>query len=112
MIKLVSYHTWHKVAYGHESAVRCAFVKTGRKWLQVVAMDATANGGLRVWRVPLSHEGRMKPLLKNGKPYPVARALTSFRRIGKSHGISKGASKLLREVARENKIKKDNAKTP
>lgn len=112
MIRLVRYHTWHKVAYGYESAVRCAFVKEGRKWLQVVALDATVNGGVRVWRVAKSEEAHMIPLMRKGKPYPVKRALKGFRRMAKSHGISKGAINLLREAARENKATKNNAETP
>jgi len=99
MIELVTYHTFRKVRNGYESAVRCAFVKRGRKWLQVLCIDATTSGGLKLWKVPLSDEQYMKPLLRKGKPYPVSRALKSFRKMGKTHGISKGAKKLLKEVA-------------
>ena len=99
MIDLVSYHTLHKVRNGHESAVRCAFIKRGTKWAQVLCIDATSSGGMKLWKVPLSDEQYMRPLLHKGKPYPVARALRAFRAMGKSHGISKGAKKLLKEVA-------------
>lgn len=99
MIALVRYHTFRRVRNGFESAVRCAFVKRGRKWMHVLCIDATTTGGLKLWKVPLSDEKYMWPLRRKGKPYPVSRALKSFRAMGKSHGISKGAKKLLREVA-------------
>ncbi len=112
MIKLVSYHTWKKVAFGYESAIRCAFVKPGTKWMQVVAIDASARGGLRKWRVPMSDQRFMTPLTRKGKPYPIQRALKIFRHMAKTHGISPGAAKLLREAAREDKTTKEAAKTP
>jgi hypothetical protein len=100
MISLVRYHTWHKVRGGYESAIRCAFVRTGgSKWLQVVALDATTSGGLKLWKVPLADTKYMQPLLLKGKPYPISRALKTFRSIAKTHGITKGAKKLLKEVA-------------
>jgi hypothetical protein len=99
MIELVSYHTFRKVRNGYESAVRCAFIKRGTKWAQVLCIDATSSGGLKLWKVPLSDDQYMRPLLRKGKPYPVARAIKSFRKMGKTHGISKGAKKLLKEVA-------------
>lgn len=102
-IELMRYHTWQKVRNGYNSAMRVAFVKPGRKWMKVVALDATAEGGLRVWRVRVSERQYMKPLLRKGKPYNVARALRTFRNMGATHGITKGAKKLLAEVSRENK---------
>ena len=99
MIELVQYHTLHKVRNGFESAVRCAFIKRGTKWMHVLCIDATASGGLKLWKVPLTDEQYMRPLLLKGKPYPVKRAIKSFRSMGKTHGISKGAKKLLKEVA-------------
>jgi len=101
MIELVSYHTWKKVRNGFESCVRCAFVKRGNKWAQVLCIDATASGGMKLWKVPLTDEQYMRPLLRKGKPYPVSRALKTFRAMGKTHGISKGAKKLLKEVAQQ-----------
>ena len=100
MIELVQYRTWHKVRGGFESAVRSALVRTGgSKWLQVVAIDATTSGGLKLWKVPLADTKHMQPLLLKGKPYPMARALKTFRKMGKTHGISKGAKKLLKEAS-------------
>lgn len=101
MIELVRYHTWHKVRNGFESAVRVALVKKGNKWLHVLAIDATTSGGMKLWKVPLADAGHMQPLLLKGKPYPMSRALKSFRRISNTHGISKGAMKILREAGKQ-----------
>ena len=98
MIELVRYHTWKRVRDGHESCVRSAFIKRGRKWMQVLCIDATASGGMKLWKVPLSDEKYMRPLLRKGKPYPFKRAIRIMRGIGKTHGISKGAKKLLKEA--------------
>ena len=108
MIKLVRYHTWHKNKVGYESAVRCALVKTGgTKWLHVLAIDATTSGGLKLWKVPLTEDRYMQPLLHKGKPYPMARALKVFRKFAKEHGLTNGAKKLLREAGREHKANKE-----
>lgn len=101
MIKLVTYHTWQSVRGGRSSGFRTALVKKGNKWMQVVAMDATPDGGLKVWKVPVADEQFMKPLLRNGKPYPMARALKRFRSLGATHGITKAAKKILKEAAHE-----------
>ena len=101
MIQLVLYQTWHKGRTGFESAFRVALVKTGRKWLHVLTIDATASGGLKLWKVPLSDVKYMQPLLLKGKPYPMSRALKSFRKMGNSHGISGGAKKLIREASKQ-----------
>ena len=99
MIELVQYHYMHKVRGGYESGIRSAFIKRGTKWMQVLCIDATASGGMKLWKVPLTDEQYMRPLLRKGKPYPVKRAIKIFRDFGKTHGISKGAKKLLKEVA-------------
>ena len=104
MIELVQYHTWVKVRGGYESAIRVALVKHGgRKWLQVVAIDANKGGGLKVWKAPLTDTKYMKPLMRGRKPYPIPRALKTFRKLAKTHGASKGAKKLLKEASRESK---------
>lgn len=108
-IRLVQYHTWQKVRGGNTSSVRCALVKRGRKWLQVIAMDASPDGGVKVWKVPMSDERFMKPLMHKGKPYPMKRALRIFRSMARTHGITKGAKKLLKEASREQKTRKDTA---
>lgn len=107
MITLVQYHTWQTVRGGHNSSFRSALIKEGTKWLQVIAIDATPDGGLKVWKVPKSDLKYMTPLLRNGKPYPMSRALKVFRSIAATHGISNGAKKLLKEASRENKANKN-----
>jgi len=94
MIKLMRYHQQKPAA----SSKRSVLVKEGRKWLQVVAMDATKTGGMTVWRVPRDDLRYMEPLLRKGKPYPMSRALTVFRRFAKSHGATKAAMKIIREA--------------
>ena len=107
MIELVQYQTWHRVRGGFESARRVALVKKGgSKWLHVLAIDATASGGLKLWKVPLTDVEYMQPLMLKGKPYPMARALKTFRSMGNTHGISKGAKKLIKEAGREHKENK------
>ena len=108
MIRLVHYHTWQKVRGGHNSSFRTALVKTrGKKWLQVVALDASQDGGLRVWKVPVSDERYMTPLLFRGKPYPMTRALKTFRSLAATHGCSKAAKKFLKEARNEIKANKN-----
>ncbi len=114
MIELVSYHTMQPVAGQpgrYQSAVRVAFVKTGTKWLQVLAIDSSARGGMRVWKVAMSEEQYMKPITigKNKRPYPISRALKHFKHCAKAQGITKAGKKLLKEVARENKTAKESA---
>ena len=92
MIELVSYRT--------DEGLRTAFVKHGTKWTQVLAMDAGVRSGLVIHKVPKTEQKYMFPVLRKGKPYPHKRALTCFRRFGKSHGMSKGAKKLLREATK------------
>jgi len=41
------------------------------------------------------------PLLKGIDPYPIKRACNHMLRIGRNHGITKGAKKLLQEAKRE-----------
>ena len=99
MIELVRYRT--------ADAVRSALVKRGTKWMQVVAIDATSTGGLKVWKVPMSDGRFMTPLTRKGKLYPMARALRNFRNLAKTHGCSKAAKKLLKEATREDKANKN-----
>ncbi len=98
MIELVHYHTYKKAQFGYESARRVALIKRGTKWMKVVALDAAANAGLRVWKVQMSEDQYMTPILYKGKPYPMKRALTVFRRMTKSHSATKGAKKLMKEA--------------
>ena len=107
MIKLVQYHTYHKVRNGYESCQRVALVKKGHKWLKVLCIDATSSGGLRLWKVPVSEMEYMKPIMRGNKEYTVKKALVTFRKFLKEHGGTKGAKKLLREASSEQKERKD-----
>jgi hypothetical protein len=69
--------------------------------LHVLTIDATASGGMKLWKVPLTDVRYMQPLLLKGKPYPMSRALKTFRKMGKSHGISNGAKKLIKEASKQ-----------
>lgn len=104
MIELVRYHTQRD----DESCIRVALVKTGRKWLQVVALTG-GKGGVRVWKVRKTDARFMTPLMRGNKPYPMGRALKTFRSMARSHGITKGANRILKEAGREQKENKDTA---
>ena len=106
MIELVRYHTWQRVRNGHNSSFRVALVKKGHKWMQVVAIDTTTEGGLRVWKVKATEEEYMQPLLRGTREYPMNRALTTFRKFAKEHGATKGAMKILKEASSEYKANK------
>lgn len=106
MFTLVSYHMWQKGQYGYHSGVRVAFVKEGRKWLQVVAMDASFKGGLRIYKVKKSELEYMKPLLRKNKPYPMRVALQMFKDFGKVHGRTKGVKRFFKELTAELAAKK------
>ena len=102
MIELVRYHTMQPVPGKpgrYHSQKRVALVKPGTKYLHVVAIDATPSSGLRVWKVAKSEVKYMQPLMKGRKPYPMRRALKTFRAMGRTHGITKGAKKLIKEAA-------------
>jgi len=86
---------WHST-YGHRAGL---LTKVGRRHLHVVLIT---EGGVRLVKLPLDERERMKPLERNGKPYPAARAARELRRAGKRWGISQEARSALREVAAAN----------
>lgn len=95
MIELVRYHTQRK----DESCQRVALVKEGTKWLTVLPLTATGQAPMGLWKVEKSDRRYMKPLMRGRKPYPMKRAIRGFRRLAKTHGITKGAKKFLKEAA-------------
>lgn len=106
MIELVRYHTLRPAQNGgRTSSVRVALVKEQRKWLYVLAIDAMPDSGLRIWKVDKSERKYMKPLMRGRKPYPIKRALPTFRRFGKTHGMTKAVKKFLKEASHEQKAK-------
>jgi hypothetical protein len=54
--------------------------------------------GVKVVKFEKSQMRYMRPAELGGRPYPVARAVRHFRRAGRSLGITKGASKALKEI--------------
>lgn len=86
MIEIVRYRD-------KKHGARCALLKRGPKWNRLVVIDQD-----RV-KVVLDKEPRVAPLTRAGKPYPLARAVREFRRIGRARGITKGALSILREAS-------------
>jgi hypothetical protein len=80
--------------YATQSGLKVALVKEGRKWIQVLTMD----GKLTVRKVPKTEDRYMCELTHKRKPYPMSRALRTFRRFGRTHGINKRAKLFLREA--------------
>ncbi len=75
--------------------------KAGRKLLHAVALHAPP---VRVVRMPLLERRVLVPLLYQGKPYPVARAVRQFRKAGTTLGITRGAAAVLRGLKRQGPV--------
>jgi len=84
--------------YATESGVRTAFVREQRKWIQVLIMDGK---NITVRKVPKSEARYMCELVYKRQPYPIKRALKTFRKFGRKHGMSRSAKIFLREVTKE-----------
>jgi len=54
---------------------------------------------LGIEKVPASEREHMRALERKGKPYPMARALKTFRKFAKAHGSSKAARDFIREAS-------------
>jgi hypothetical protein len=80
--------------YATEEGIKTALIKAGPKWIQIMIME----GQLSVRRVPKAESRYMCELTHKRRPYPLKRALITFRRYGKAHGISKGAKRFLAEA--------------
>lgn len=96
MADLVRYHTDR----GDESCVRVALVIERVKYLHVLVLAPSSKGKLSVWKVPKTERKYMRPLTlgKNQRDYPLSRAIKGYRRMAKTHGITKGAKKFLTEA--------------
>ena len=68
--------------------------KEGRKFIFLLVLDCC---GVHLRRVKKSERKRMKPLMYEGKPYPIRRMVRKYRQFGKDHGITKGAYRALVE---------------
>ena len=80
------------VRYHDGSAYRVAIVHAGRKLLHALLLE---DGPLRVRKLPQEEAHHMAPLVYRGGPYPLRRAVKTFRRHGKAHGCTKTASRFL-----------------
>lgn len=97
MADLVRYHTER----ADECCNRVALVIERQKYLHVLVLAPSSKGKLSVWKVAKSERKYMRPLTigKNQRAYPLSRAINGFRRMAKTHGITKGAKKFLKEAA-------------
>lgn len=81
--------------YATGQGVKTALIKEGPKWIQVLTME----GKLTVRKVPKAEARYMCELTHKRRPYPIKRAIGTFRRFGRTHGITKSAKVFLREAA-------------
>lgn len=94
-MELVRYHTQNN----EESCQRVALVSERRKYLYVVVLSQSGQSPMRLWKVAKTERRYMKPLMRKGKPYPMARAIKGFRRMMKSHGATKAVKRFIKEAA-------------
>ena len=93
---MYSLHTYRLVSGAdHVALLHTPDRKT--KWLKVLVMRDRA---LAVDKVPTSEREHMRELLHKGNPYPMPRALKTFRKFAKSHGSSKAARQFIREASK------------
>jgi hypothetical protein len=93
---VVRYHTERK----DESCVRVALVQETHKYLHVLALVPSGKGKLSVWKVPKTERKHMQFLTlgKSKREYPLSRAIKGYKRMAKTHGITKRAKQFLREA--------------
>lgn len=93
---VVRYHTQRK----DESCKRVALVQESRKWLWVLPLTPAGQGQMTIWKVPKTERKYMEFLTlgKNKREYPLSRAIKGFRRMGKTHGMTKKAKRFLKEA--------------
>ncbi len=72
--------------------------KEGRKFMFLLVLDSY---GVHLRRVKKSERRNMKPLMHEGKPYPIRRMVRKYRQFGKDHGITKGAYRALVDEPRQ-----------
>ncbi len=75
----------------------------GRIWTKFVRMESPTTGPfIKQYKMANGDvELFAKPLLKGIDPYPMKRICNHMLRIGRKHGITKSAKKLLQEAKRE-----------
>lgn len=80
--------------HGEFGQVSLLVVKEGRKYLHAVEIDKQ----VKMVALPRESRRQMRPLLYKGQPYPVSRAVRAFMHAGKTLGITKSATTMLRAV--------------
>lgn len=85
-------------SYQTNDGTKTALVKlSGPKWIHVMVLD----GPLTVRKVPADEMKYMSDMtIKNGKAYPMKRALRHFRHFAKTSGVTKNAKRFLAEANR------------
>lgn len=93
---MYSLHTY-RLASGADHIAILQTPDRKTKWLNILVMRDKPLG---VERITVSERDHMRPVERNGAPYPLKRALKIFRKFGKSHGISKAAREFIREASK------------
>ena len=84
------------IRWRSDGGVRTALVvNEGRKFVSLIPADFP----VRVRKVPLVESKDFIDVEYKGKPYPLKRAVRILKRMGKTGGITKSASKALKEAA-------------
>ena len=84
------------VTWRSNEGVRSALlVNEGRKFISLIPVDLP----VRIKKVPLTETKYMRDSEYKGKLYPLKRAVRILKRMGKEGGITKSASKALKEAA-------------
>lgn len=67
----------------------------GHKYLTLLPMTAFGSTGLKVVKVPVREEARLRDVAYKGRPYPYRRALTKFRAAFRKFGGTKAVKQAL-----------------
>ena len=75
----------------------------GRIYTPFVRMESNSTGPFVKKRRIANGDVELftSPLMKGIDPYPIRKACNHMLRVGRKHGITKGAKKLLQEAKRE-----------
>ena len=76
---------------GHVSAL---FLTKADKWIRILPL----RGKLRVQKLSIKDEWRLKPLEFKGEPYPIKRAVRHFRKHAGIFGMTTPAKQALAEA--------------
>lgn len=82
----------------HSTAI--LYRETKRFVFLLVISDRDIRYGITVEKIPKSKRPILRLLERNGRPYPVKRALRRFRSRADKRGATKGARLAMRELGR------------